>query len=222
MLNQKYNKINGINFVWSNGVKASQNKNAKIESVLSDFVFGGTSGDRLYNILNKLTGAGWKYGTPQTTLSYGSWDKAITPLKTQTGVGYVINVKYYPEKLDGWGCTQLGVRLFIIIYQPKNSNKTYINFVYGIDPQKTKKFAKATSEVPANLLQPTQLFQQAVSSLTDNGLDIPYQIVIDKPLDEISSEDLTSDKMKNSLGKIMDEVTPFLRSIEIPIVYRDI
>jgi hypothetical protein len=156
-----------------------------------------------------------KIGEPYTTLSCSSRDKVISPLKTQTGTGYVINVIYYPETSDGWACTQLGVHLFIILYQPKNSNKTYINFVYGIDPQKTKKFAKATSEVPANLLQPTQLFQQAVSSLTDKGLDMPYQIVIDKPLDEISLEDLTSDKMKNSLGKIMDEVSPYLRSIEI-------
>jgi hypothetical protein len=60
MLNQKYNKINGINFVWSNGVKVSQNENTKIESVINDFVFRNTSGDRLYEILNRLTGAGRK------------------------------------------------------------------------------------------------------------------------------------------------------------------
>lgn len=101
--------------------------------------------------------------------------------------------------------------IYIIIYQPENTNKTFIDFVYGIKPKETDGVENAASSVPENMLAVQNTLENAVKNLSETGINLPYEIIIDKPLSKINLDvDLKSKAMENALLKIVTELITYL------------
>ena len=216
ILNKKFNKIDEINFVWINDFEETNNSELILQKVVYSFAT---------SVINSLIHKNFGLNIE---IEYPNFSKDVTDLKelnhSFNGVGYVIHnrislgyqwffkkerkVPKIPEK-------QKYGELYTIIYQPENSNNTYIDFVYGIIPDETEEFKTAARSIPEKILNFQYTLDNSIKNLSNSGLNLPFEICLDKPLSKISvREDLKSETMENTIYKIVHELITCLEKID--------